>query len=606
MFLLAVVGIAGNQQWVSRDEPPRFLRAASWRKGALLAGLGLGLAIALGVRTGFDPFHGQRVHPGVALAMAAVLVAVAFCLTPVMAVLYARALRRPVADMPVNYTQTLVQVWIVVPMLLTGFCVGAVLWAETLAGDLSTFDTYGAFLVAGWRYWPFPLAIVFCSLWLLSLCSVKRIRNLRAFVTASLSPFVCVIVLHAALSAIMLLLRTWRSGGVAHAFVLAPPLVLFAFSLAVVALIGMMGRQSTEGAREWWSRLGAWLLIYGTSWMVVALAAVYGPTWVYAAFSSAFWTSLGGALTWLGTVGAGLVAGHSAETGRQEDGQSRNPVFHVAALVAPYLFIAGLLLGVATVLDQIVIRSAGRSWWSLTDPAAHWSVFGVSLVALTVSGVTLFILGFRIDINEFSLNAFYCNRLVRCFLGATRTRPKERTPQNFTGFDDADDIGLVELIERDGSLNGPFPIVNCALNLGGSGDLSLHTRHSASFTLTPLQAGSDYGHGEDAAPAAAGRVPADGRWHTDRAHDAGTRHRGVRCGGQPQHGLSHVTGRLVPADRVQPAPRLVVSAPDRRRHPQRAAFQPALHAVRVVRRRDSPVGFPDDLRRRTLREPGRL
>ena len=34
--------------------------------------------------------------------------------------------------------------------------------------------------------------------------------------------------------------------------------------------------------------------------------------------------------------------------------------------------------------------------------------------------------------------------------------------------------------------------MNCALNLGGSSDLALHTRHSASFTLSPLHCGSSY------------------------------------------------------------------------------------------------------------------
>src|SRR6185436_8943126 len=39
---------------------------------------------------------------------------------------------------------------------------------------------------------------------------------------------------------------------------------------------------------------------------------------------------------------------------------------------------------------------------------------------------------------------------------------------------------------------GPLHIVNCALNLGGSTDLALHTRHSATFTLTPICCGSRY------------------------------------------------------------------------------------------------------------------
>jgi hypothetical protein len=29
-------------------------------------------------------------------------------------------------------------------------------------------------------------------------------------------------------------------------------------------LLGILGRQTTEGVREWWSRLAAWLVIYGS------------------------------------------------------------------------------------------------------------------------------------------------------------------------------------------------------------------------------------------------------------------------------------------------------------------------------------------------------
>jgi hypothetical protein len=43
----------------------------------------------------------------------------------------------------------------------------------------------------------------------------------------------------------------------------------------------------------------------------------------------------------------------------------------------------------------------------------------------------------------------------------------------------------------DRRFRGPFPLINCALNLGGSSDLAVKTRHSASFTLTPLSCGSD-------------------------------------------------------------------------------------------------------------------
>ena len=104
-----------------------------------------------------------------------------------------------------------------------------------------------------------------------------------------------------------------------------PPLVLFAFALTIVMLIGMMGRQSTEGVREWWSRLGAWLSIYGSAWMVIAVVAVYGPHWVYwvvhdAPVDSLYRRPAAGSEPSL----AGLFAGHSDSTGdRSENGPSR-------------------------------------------------------------------------------------------------------------------------------------------------------------------------------------------------------------------------------------------------------------------------------------------
>ena len=73
---------------------------------------------------------------------------------------------------------------------------------------------------------------------------------------ALLAPFVSVVVLHALLCVIMLLLHQWAATGLSHAFVWAPPLVFFAFRSTIIALIGMIGRQSIEGVREWWSRSG--------------------------------------------------------------------------------------------------------------------------------------------------------------------------------------------------------------------------------------------------------------------------------------------------------------------------------------------------------------
>jgi hypothetical protein len=238
----------------------------------------------------------------------------------------------------------------------------------------------------------------------------------------------------------------------------------------------------------------------------VTVTAVYGPALVYLAFREHFWISLSSAAGWVGTILAGLAAGHSDRTGRDEAPKARNPLHEIVAFVAPFLFIAGLLIGVATLLDLIIQANTGSKTWPDLAGADGGTILRVSLVVLLGCFSLVALLGWRTDINVFSLNAFYRNRLVRAYLGATRLTntcspnvdpPKDpRRPQNFTGFDEKDDLPLADLGGQGTQLAGPLHIVNCALNLGGSRDLSLHTRHSASFTLSPLYAGSDYRRGD--------------------------------------------------------------------------------------------------------------
>jgi hypothetical protein len=270
-----------------------------------------------------------------------------------------------------------------------------------------------------------------------------------------------------------------------------------AFVLTIVSMIGMMGRQSTDGVREWWSRLGAWLGIYATAWMVIAVAAVYGPRWVQMAMAFHPMTVVTASGSWVGTIIAGLFAGNSETTSGTGDPAKKSTatkVKEVIAVIAPFVFIAGLLIAIAYALDAVIVINAGKSWPGVVAKTGDDLLPLLNVLLMLGAGcvVALVILALRVDINEFSLNAFYRHRLVRCYLGATRFTPNERHPQNFTGFDDKDDLPLADLVEREGPARGPMHIVNCALNLGGSSDLALHTRHSAAFTLTPVVCGSGY------------------------------------------------------------------------------------------------------------------
>ena len=134
-----------------------------------------------------------------------------------------------------------------------------------------------------------------------------------------------------------------------------------------------------------------------------------------------------------------------------------------------------------------------------------------------------------VDVNLFSLNAMYANRLVRCYLGASRRkqvwkdrwgrdgqgwvrstggaptgvdrRARERNENLVTGFDLNDDIPLYDLRfikdlgqgrlnKRVVSYDGPYPLFNTTLNLVAGQELALKDRKGDSFVLSPWYCGS--------------------------------------------------------------------------------------------------------------------
>ena len=579
LYILAVVGIAGNLRRLNRPES-WVLNIENWRSGFFAAFICLLVAWGFGASADYDLFAPKIVNPYIAGIIAFFLVIAGFFLQPIALKLIKMIKkifwRRDNAPKEINYTQPWVQGVVVLPIMVVGFLVAAILRGQILydvvhqpcenqaACAFAQLKTFGDFFTQAWKQWPFSLSVVFVSLWLLSFCSIRTYRVKDLIIALLVAPVTAMVVLHALLSFIMLLLHNlkpdmtnlagkaaqvdifeWLAFFEWHAFVWIPTLILFAFSLTVVMLIGMLGRQSSEDAREWWSRFAAWLAIYGFGWMVIVVVAVYGPLWSAMLCYGDYWQELG--TGWIGTTLAGLFAGKSASTGGTASKGISTKLKEVVAKVAPFVFIAGLLIAISMVLHLIIaINSApetkpfeisrltllgdtGQSDKRLdlqidakSDVKINVSAVQASIPELTSEDITpienahwkllthanskvtwfiiaggifcVLLLAWRVDINEFSLNAFYRNRLVRCYLGAARFRPGQRKPQNFTGFDDHDDLLMATLIDgnQKQAPQWPLHIVNCALNLGGSTDLALHTRHSAIFTLNPLFCGSRY------------------------------------------------------------------------------------------------------------------
>ena len=522
LFIFGSAGIAGNlwqlttsaatatggpnPEPASRWWPPHavhLLQAKWWLHGGAIA-LVLFLVAQWTMRA-FD-FHAFAVLDARTLTLPTALARSAQALTVALLLVLSGFFLQPVAvrfvalwssDRPkqVNYSQYWVQVGVVVPLMAVALLVASVLWAQTTGApqvsSLRTLTTYSALVSNAWKVWPFHLSIVFASFWVLSFFAVSQRPRPGRLAIAFLAPALAVPTLHALLAAVVMVFHWFRTfvGGEWMAFVWGPPLVAMSFVLSIVVLIGILSRDSTDGVREWWSRLGAWLAIYAAAWMVIAVAAVYGPLWITWLSAHATRSMFTGFAGWVATVAGGLFAGNSSSTGGRGEKGVGAKAADLLARVAPFVFIAGLLMIVAFILHTIIGVNGGRNWWD--EPAGPLAVVS-GLMLLICFAVTL-LLGWRVDINEFSLNAFYRNRLVRCYLGATRDE-LDRNPQNFTGFDDKDDLPLA--FRKDDGLDGPYHIVNCALNLGGSSDLALHTRRSASFTLSPLYCGSAYKSGD--------------------------------------------------------------------------------------------------------------
>ncbi len=523
LYILGAVGIGGNHLRLGRMTDVKFLRGTSWRKGLVGAAVFLGVALFDGIALHFEPFTntGTRIVPAGWIAL--MLIAGGFCLQPVMVRLLNRVWwAKGPAPQRINYSQPWVQGLVVIPMMIVGFLVGAILWQVSLDanGELGKIGTFGEFFARAWNLWPFPLAVVFFSLWLFSICSIRDFEDPKCWAIALIAPFPSMVTLHALLCGIMVALHSWAAMGEQGpwlAYTWAPPMVLCAFSLTAVILIGMMGRQSLEGVREWWSRFGAWLGIYGFAWLVIGLSVTYGPLLsFYLVQKLEYGIPISGA--WIGTTLAGLLAGNSANTSDRAEKPEKSTlskVLEVLAKIAPAVFLAGLLVAVSTLLHLLIVSNSHMVWHNVAELVQrHWTFMdGQPQVTLGIGAVCLavfLLLAWRVDINEFSLNAFYRNRLIRCYLGATRT-PDERKPQRFTGFDDKDDLTLASLqtLKSGEAASAPFHIINCALNLGGTKDLSLHTRHSAVFTLTPLRCGTDYVRHDEGVPRQIGYFPTE-------------------------------------------------------------------------------------------------
>ena len=291
-----------------------------------------------------------------------------------------------------------------------------------------------------------------------------------------------------------------------------PPLLVGVVALTVTLWIGLMGRAYPEMYREWWSRVGGALIAICAAWIAWCALAIFIPAHLKAWVAEAsMWVKGAMAAGWFGALGTvlGLVRSFS---GSATATKTLPPLANLAAVLASVVLIA-LAIAVAcfvhALLGWIGTHAAGPAFfdnvgsWTWLVPGEFSAQPSTWLLALPPAWVLLLIsiavaalLGWRVDINRFSLHDMYKNRLIRCYLGASNA---QRAPNLFTGFDPADDIALADLAPLvpgatpDEPLRAqpqrPFHIFNTALNLVHGSELAWQERKAALFVLTPTFCG---------------------------------------------------------------------------------------------------------------------
>ncbi len=258
----------------------------------------------------------------------------------------------------------------------------------------------------------------------------------------------------------------------------AVPVFLSVFLVTGTIFIGLASWRTTDADREWWARMGAWILLSIVFWMTFSGLVLFGPLGLLA---------LPPLLAALGGVPGLLIvlAGSSSRTPSNQAATvsltwTARMLDWGTALAAPLfvLFLAALLSLGTTVLLRFWPALQGAGHLALVHQTPLW------LNAALIAGATAFglVMSGLININKFSLHSVYRNRLIRAYLGASNPR---RHPNPFTGFDPRDNLRLFRLAGQ-----RPLQVMNMALNLVSGENLAWQQRKAETFTASALHAGA--------------------------------------------------------------------------------------------------------------------
>jgi S1-C subfamily serine protease len=283
------------------------------------------------------------------------------------------------------------------------------------------------------------------------------------------------------------------------------PWILCSQLLSLFVFVGLTSyRPQSDADREWFGRAGGWILIAATGWsamsfltfgaLLLLLRSGYvDPVLEFIKVSILPISGISGLAT--------ALLSKSDLTLHTPTGARKTALVKLAniglAIAAP-LFIAGFIVILSVSIDKILLGNLLFENFSMTsDDAINfgfaqsfetvWAQFLRPLfLGLLVFAAVGLCASYCININRFSLHAFYRNRLIRAFLGASRARE----PDSFTGFDRRDDPKMHTIWPEATDVWQPFHVINMTLNLVSGKRLSWQERKAAPFTVSPLHCGT--------------------------------------------------------------------------------------------------------------------
>ena len=266
----------------------------------------------------------------------------------------------------------------------------------------------------------------------------------------------------------------------------AAPLLLLAFMLAVMIIVGLTSTILQDEDREWLSRAAAWMLLCIVTWISLSSLVLLAPIGVISLgkWARASLATLGFTSGWISALG-GLSSKTKAQKGNSPPQSSTSGlIVDLAAKLAAPVFVAVFLIGLAIFTNWLLSASGlvTEPWWSHETIIENTRVEAILFLALVFLGLGWFMARY-ININKFSLHGMYRNRLIRAYLGASNDR---RHANKFTGFAENDNLRMHNLLPG----LKPFHVVNIALNLVSGRRLAWQQRKAESFTVTPLHCGN--------------------------------------------------------------------------------------------------------------------